>query len=83
MLLSLPLFLFSFTDPVTKKNYKCRVVFQVYIKPESYSIGKETIGYDQRVIDKKFDNSEIEWSTKQYGTTFLYGLLIKAEEQKI
>ena len=82
MLLFLPLFLFSFTDPITKKNYKCRVVFQVYIKPESYSIGKQTIGCGQR-IDKNFNNSKIEWSTKQYGTTFLYGLLIKAEEQKI
>ena len=37
------------------------------------------MGYGQKQIDSEFDNSEIEWSTKQYGTTILYGLLIKAE----
>ena len=46
--------------------------------PGSYSVAKETIGYGHKQIDSEFDNSEIEWSTKQYGTTILYGLLIKA-----
>ena len=63
------------------KTYKCRVVFQVLIKPGSYAVGKETIGSGHIQIDSEFDNSEIEWSTKQYGTTILYGLLIKAEKQ--
>ena len=72
------LFLYSFQDN-DKKLYKCRVAFQVLIKPGSYKIDKETLGYGQKQIDSEFDNSEIEWSTKQYGTTILYGLLIKAE----
>ena len=66
---------------MTYKNYKCKVVFQVLIKPGSYSVGTKTIGYDNTQIDSEFHNSEIEWSTKQYGTTILYGLLIRAKEQ--
>ena len=61
-------------------KYKCRVAFQVLIDPDSYKVGKETLGYGSKPIDTEFDNSEIEWSTKEYGTTILYGLLIKAEE---
>ena len=63
------------------KSYKCRTVFQVLIQPGSYSVGKETIGAGEEVIDSEFDNSEMEWSTKEYGTIILYGLLIKAEQQ--
>ena len=70
---------FSFQDTVTRKDYKCRVAFQVLIKPDSYSVGKETIGAGLKVIDSEFENSVLEWSTKEYGTTILYGLLIKAE----
>ena len=62
------------------KKYGCRVAFQVLIDPNSYKVGKETLGYGSKPIDTEFDNSEIEWSTKEYGTTILYGLLIKAEE---
>ena len=62
------------------KKYKCRVAFQVLIKPDSYKVGRETLGYGHKPIDDEFDNSKIEWSTKEYGTTVLYGLLINAEE---
>ena len=62
------------------KKYKCRVAFQVLIKPGSYKVARETLGCGHKPIDDEFDNSEIEWSTKEYGTTVLYGLLIKAEE---
>ena len=78
MLLSFSLL--SLQDTDTGKIYKFRTVFQVLIKPGSYSVGKETIGAGDQVIDSEFDNSEIEWSTKRYGSTVLYGLLIKAEE---
>ena len=70
---------FSFRDTLTTKNYKCRVAFQVLIKPDSYSVGAEAIGAGLNVIDSEFKNSVLEWSTKEYGTTILYGLLIKAE----
>ena len=63
------------------KSYKCRTVFQVLIQPGLYSVGKETIGAGEEVIDSEFDNSEMEWSTKEYGTIILYGLLIKAKQQ--
>ena len=76
-------FVLSFQDADTGKIYKCRTVFQVLIKPHSYSVGRETIGAGEEFIDSEFDNSEIEWSTKKYGTTIMYGLLIKAEEQGI
>ena len=71
----------SFNDPVTKKNYECRATFQVLIKPDSYLVGKETLGYGEKIFDPEFKNSELEWSTKQHGATILYGLLIKAEQQ--
>ena len=78
------LFPYSYKDAVTKKNYKCRVAFQVLIRPDSYTAGRETAGYgDSRQIDNEFKNSEIEWSTKQIGVTILYGLMIKIEEQRI
>ena len=71
----------SFNDPVTKKIYECRTTFQVLIKPDSYLVGEETVGSSEKIIDPEFENSELEWSTKQHGATILYGLLIKAEEQ--
>ena len=78
------MFLCSYKDTVTKKHYKCRVAFQVLIRPGSYTAGRETVGFgDGRQIDNEFKNSEIEWSTKQIGATILYGLMIKAEEQRM
>ena len=78
---TLLLYFCSYKDVVTEKHYKCRVVFQVLIKPDSYTAGRETIGLGDQQIDNEFNNSEIEWSTKQIGVIILYGLLIKAEEQ--
>ena len=69
-----------FSDTVNMKKYKCGVAFQVLIEPGSYKVAGETLEYGHTSIDDEFDNSEIEWSTKEYGTTVLYGLLIKAEE---
>jgi len=66
-------------NPDTKKTHKCRVAFQVLIEPNSYKVDKETLGFGDKPIDTEFKNSEIEWSTKQYGATILYGLLVKAE----
>ena len=72
----------SFKDSGTKKTYRCRVAFQVLIRPDSYTVGMETVGYGHKQVDSEFRNSEIEWSTKQIGATILYGLIIKAEEQR-
>ncbi|XP_013389393.1 uncharacterized protein LOC106158081 isoform X1 [Lingula anatina] len=65
---------------VSGKTYVARVALQVYIRPGSYDVGDQTIG-ETKPIDPKFDNQEIEWSTKERGSTILYGLLVKLEEQ--
>ena len=58
------------------------MAFQVLIRPDSYTVSTETVGYGHKQVDSEFRNSEIEWSTKQIGATILYGLIIKAEEQR-
>ncbi|XP_013389395.1 neuralized-like protein 4 [Lingula anatina] len=65
---------------VSGKTYVARVALQVCIRPGSYDVGDQTIG-ETKPIDPKFDNQEIEWSTKERGSTILYGLLVKLEEQ--
>ncbi|XP_070554476.1 neuralized-like protein 4 isoform X2 [Ptychodera flava] len=68
----------KFEDDVTKKTYSARVAFQVWIKPNSYSVGPETIGAKSE-IDPKFSNQELEWFTKRRGCVMVSGLLIKLE----
>jgi hypothetical protein len=62
------------------KSYHTRVAFQVFISPDSYQVGPETIGA-RKQLDPKFSNSKIEWFTSQQGSTILYGLLLKLEEK--
>ena len=52
--------LFSFLDPVTKKALNAKVVLQLYINPDSYQVGPQTIAATSE-IDPKFSNQEIEW----------------------
>ena len=73
------LLLFSFVDPVTKKTLNAKVVLQLYINPNSYLVGPQTIAASSE-IDPMFTNQEIEWSTKERGSIILYGLLCKLEE---
>ena len=68
-----------FTDPCTGKVYECRVMFQLLIKPGSYTINKATVACHGR-IDNHFENYEIEWSTKDSNNIMLCGLLITAKE---
>ena len=65
-------------DPKTRKTYHVRVAFQVYLKPGSYKIGQQTLGVNEQ-IDPKFTNNELEWSTKERGSTMLSALLVKIE----
>ncbi|XP_067658409.1 neuralized-like protein 4 isoform X2 [Haliotis asinina] len=67
-----------FTDIKTKKLYQARVAFQVWVKPGSYKVGPQTIEASDP-IDPKFNNSELEWSTKERGSTMLYALLLRVE----
>lgn len=61
-----------------------RVAFQVRIKPDSYKVGKETVGATSRgvTIDDHFSNQELEWSTDCRGVVILVGILIKVEEEE-
>ena len=61
------------------ETYNTRVAFQVFISPDAYEVGPETIGAKSK-IDPQFSNSDIEWFTNQQGSTILYGLLIKVED---
>ncbi|XP_078582820.1 uncharacterized protein LOC144865745 [Branchiostoma floridae x Branchiostoma japonicum] len=71
-----------FKDPHDGKQYKARVAFQVCVRPNSYTVGPETIGArrEGRTIDLLFSNNELEWFTKERGGHVLYGLLVKLEE---
>ena len=71
--------LFSFLDPVTKKALNAKVFLQLYINPDSYQVGPQTISATSE-IDPKFNNQEIEWFTKERGSIILYGLLVKLDE---
>ncbi|XP_013418417.1 neuralized-like protein 4 [Lingula anatina] len=70
----------KYKDATTEKNYVARVAFQICIRPDSYVVGDQTIGALSQ-IDPKFDNQEIEWATEERGSTVLYGLLVKLEEE--
>eukprot|EP01043_Picozoa_sp_COSAG02_P059880 COSAG02_NODE_7712_length_2878_cov_26.479309_2_plen_464_part_00 len=82
-----------FTSPSIKycsyKNVYCdytkfegrdfQVAFQLRQKPNSYSIGQETVGAERSgdTIDPLFDNKELEYYTKRKGVHELYRLLIR------
>ena len=69
-----------FEEPVTKEHYDGRVALQLCIRPDSYKVGPQTIGATAE-IDPKINNQEIEWSTKERGSTVLYGLLVKMDKK--
>ena len=48
------------------------------LKPGSYKIGPQTLGFDEQ-IDPKIKNNELEWSTKERGSIMLQSVLIKIE----
>ncbi|XP_076085064.1 neuralized-like protein 4 isoform X3 [Mytilus galloprovincialis] len=69
---------YKLTDPKTKKTYCVRIGLQVWLKPGSYKVGPQSLGFDEQ-IDPKFKNNELEWSTKERGSIMLQSLLIKIE----
>ena len=68
-----------FVDWATGENFNAKVVFRLYIKPDSYHVGPQTIGATEE-IDLRISNQEIEWSTKQRGAIVFYGLLLKLDK---
>ena len=61
------------------KGREYQVAFQLRQKPDSYSIGQETVGAEERgvTIDPLFKNNELEYYTKRKGVHKLYRLLIR------
>lgn len=54
------------------------MTFQVYVKPGSYKVGSQTIAANEQ-IDPRFNNNEVEWTTKERGATVLSALVVKIE----
>ncbi|XP_077870572.1 neuralized-like protein 4 [Saccoglossus kowalevskii] len=65
-------------DKRTGIIYKAKVCFQVWIRPDSYKVGPETVGAES-TIDDYFSNDELEWSTAERTAVVPYGLLVKLE----
>ncbi|XP_005104477.1 neuralized-like protein 4 [Aplysia californica] len=67
-----------FTDPKTRKSYEARTAFQVWVKPGSYKVSPQ-YQEDKARVDPHFKNSEIDWVTKERGSTLLHALLVRVE----
>ena len=71
-----------YTDSLTHKRHEVRLVAQLCVKPGAYKVSdahiSETDDNDGQ-IDAKFSNSELEWSTKERGSTSLSALLIRVD----
>jgi hypothetical protein len=65
---------------VSSTAYNVRVAFQLYIRPTTFGIGKETVRASG-VIDSTgtYGNHEVEWYTSgtETGAIFLTGLLVQ------
>lgn len=69
---------------MTHKHHEARVAVQLCVKPGAYKVSSAHISDDdedaeQPAIDMKFSNSELEWSTKERGSTSLCSLLIRID----
>ncbi|KAJ8320876.1 hypothetical protein KUTeg_002463 [Tegillarca granosa] len=69
---------YRFVDPKTKKTYFAKAALQVWLKPGSYKVGPQSVGANEQ-IDPHFPNNELELTTKERGSTMLYGLLIRID----
>ena len=59
------------------------MAFEVWIKPDSYAKGPETVlskHEEHKKISEYFRNDELEWSTNERGATILCGLLVKVTD---
>lgn len=71
---------FRFRDTKTRKLHQVLIATQICIKPGSYKVtpaaAGQTVGEQ---IDASFNNSELEWSTKERGAMVLCALLFRVE----
>lgn len=76
---------FRHRDPKTRKTQHVRLALQLFVKPGSYMVGsvrqEDADGAEEAVeqIDAKISNNELEWSTKERGSTALCALLVRVE----
>ncbi|KAI8506531.1 hypothetical protein Bbelb_159580 [Branchiostoma belcheri] len=70
-----------FQDKRDGKTYTARVAFQLCVRPGSYQVMQETLGFSDKnvTVDPLFNNKELEWFTKERGVHALYGLLVKLD----
>ncbi|KAM9462513.1 neuralized-like protein 4 isoform 2-T2 [Clarias gariepinus] len=68
----------QFRDPRSLRCHHAQVGFQVCVRPGSYKVGPQSLGLSE-TLDPRFNNTEIEWITKEQGGLLLYGLLIRVE----
>lgn len=54
-------------------------MFGVLAQPSSYTISTQTVDPKNAKIDEQFDNSELEWSTKQHVSIILHHLYVKLD----
>jgi hypothetical protein len=68
-----------YCDRTEFKGRQYQVAFQLRQRPDSYSIGQETVGAEERgeTIDPLFKNNELEYYTKRKGVHELYRLLVR------
>ena len=69
-----------YSDGITGREYWAKVAFVARVHPHSYEVSGQTVlpeGGHSQPIDQHFDNSELEWSTRERSAVILYGLLVK------
>ncbi|XP_077861582.1 neuralized-like protein 4, partial [Saccoglossus kowalevskii] len=62
-------------DTTSKTWYDARIAFQVWIRPGSFTLTRETIGARNQ-IDPYVKNKELEWATSDKSAVILRGLLV-------
>ena len=68
---------------MSNQQYEAKTVLQVRIKPGAYTVGPSTVASHKRrgsgPIDPNFSDDELEWKTDYECVHYIYGILIKLE----
>ncbi|UJR07301.1 hypothetical protein I4U23_011589 [Adineta vaga] len=67
---------FHHGSPFNSTKYKIKTVLQCRVKPESFRKCRETLGFNNIIIDQDFNNNEVEWVVSDKTAVVPYGLLI-------
>lgn len=74
----------EFVDPKSGRRMNAKAAFQVFVQPGSYTTHHASAAVAAAApardpIDVHFGASELEWQTKEIGSTILYALLVRLE----